>query len=170
MRIMQSSNDIMQWINGKNKDTSCGTRLTMWLISWHLFLFHPIQGYGDHNLLGMFTNSEITKVATPLTLDIMQKIGPHNDMLESMVLSGVFGLIATVLIIFTPLLLFWRIYLHAKNTQISATCLQGLCFTLGVFVNGIFNGVLVLKMSITFYAVIVFALLATALWQQNNKI
>lgn len=167
-RVHDALQEIFLWLHGQDQETSCGSRLTMWLIALRLFSLHPLQGYADHHLINYFSDPYIAKVATPFALSVIQHIGPHNDVLQNMILSGVFGLIAILLIIFVPLILFLRIYFTHHNVQLKKTCLQGLCMIVGIMSGGFFNVLLGLKMSITFYALVVYGLLATALWMQQK--
>jgi O-antigen ligase len=167
-RIHEAIDEVSLWLSGHNKETSCGIRLTMWLIALRLFSLHPLQGYADHHLSSYFTDPYISKIGTPVALFTMQYVGPHNDLLQNMVLAGLFGLAAVLLVTFVPLILFLRIYWNNQNVQAKKACVQGLCLVIGIFVGGLFSILLGLKMSITFYAVTVYALLATALWQQQK--
>lgn len=167
-RVEEAIREVLAWSNGQNKDTSCGIRLTMWQIALRLFSLHPLQGYGDHHLASYFTDPYITQIGTPIALFTMQHVGPHNDLLQNMVLAGIWGLAAVLLVILVPFILFLCIYFTQPNLQTKKACLQGLCVIIGVFVGGFFSILLGLKMSVTFYAVIVYGLLATAFWQQKN--
>jgi len=167
-RVHDALYEILLWLHGQNQETSCGSRLTMWLISFRLFSLHPLQGYADHHLMNYFNDPYIAKVGTPYALSVIQHIGPHNDVLQNMILSGVFGLIAILLIIFVPLILFLRIYLNTQAAAPRKACLQGLYMIIGIFAGSFFNVLLGLKMSIAFYALVVYSLLATALWMQQK--
>ena len=167
-RVHDAIREIFLWSHGHDQETSCGSRLTMWLIALRLFSLHPLQGYADHHLINYFSDPYIAKVATPYALSVIQQIGPHNDILQNMMLSGVFGLIAILLIIFVPLILFLRIYFNNHQAALKKTCLQGACMIIGLFSGGFFNVLLGLKASIAFYALVVYGLLATALWMQQK--
>jgi O-antigen ligase len=166
-RVADAMHEILLWSNGQNKDTSAGSRLTMWPIALRLFSMHPFQGYADHHLAAYFSDPFIKHIATPYALDTIQMIGPHNDILQNMILSGIFGLFATLLVLFVPLFLFCKIYLRSRQVSTKKCCAQGLYLVTGIFIGGFFNVSLGLKMSVTFYAIVVYSLLATALWQHK---
>jgi O-antigen ligase len=164
-RVVAPANDVATWADGSNKVTAPGQRLSIWKLSLHLVAEKPLTGWG---IPGFW--AELRKPETAPWID--DKLvgtsgdygGAHNDALQMMIQSGVWGLAAYVLVVFVPLGLFLRLRTKVEGDARLA-CELGACLVLGVIVCGLTNEMLSLKYLASFFSITVAGLAAQALVQ-----
>ncbi len=161
-RILSIFQEIYAWFtNQANKEEgSGGMRLTMWRMSWVLFLESPLYGYGDP--LGykhLLDQPLVTSFAGPNALGAIT-LGPHHEVFGQMLRSGIFGLIAGLLLFFAPMTVF--IQQLRRNSQ-NLAAQVGLAFVLGLFICSLSIEVFNLKYTTSFYALMLACLGAQAL-------
>lgn len=161
--------DVATWVNDSNKATAPGQRLSIWKYSLTLIAEKPLTGWGipGYNI----------EVSRPETIARWQDEiifsptggygGAHNDALQMMIVSGIAGLIAYLLLLLVPLLFFLR---HHGSTakDVRLACELGACLVLGVMVCGLTNEMLSLKYLASFYSLTVSALAAQVLLQKHS--
>ncbi len=161
-RVMSIFQEAHSWFtNQANKEEgSGGMRLTMWKMSWVLFLESPWYGYGDPiGYKHLLDQPLLTSFAGPNALGAIT-LGPHHEIFGQMLRSGIFGLIAGSLLFFAPMGIFTQQLLqnpHNKAAQV------GLAFVMGLFICSLSIEVFNLKYTSSFYALMLACLGAQAL-------
>jgi O-antigen ligase len=161
-RVLSIFQEIHAWItNQANKEEgSGGMRLTMWRISWVLFLESPLYGYGDPvGYKHLLEQPLLTSFAGPNALGAIT-LGPHHEIFGQMLRSGIFGLLAGLLLFFAPITMF--IQQLRRNSQ-NLAAQVGLAFVLGLFICSLSIEVFNLKYTTSFYALMLASLGAQAL-------
>jgi O-antigen ligase len=161
-RILSIFQEIYAWFtNQANKEEgSGGMRLTMWRMSWVLFLESPLYGYGDPvGYKHLLEQPLLTSFAGPNALGAIT-LGPHHEIFGQMLRSGIFGLIAGLLLFFAPMTVFIQ-QLRQNSQNLAAQV--GLAFVLGLFICSLSIEVFNLKYTTSFYALMLACLGAQAL-------
>jgi O-antigen ligase len=161
-RILSIFQEIHAWFtNQANKEEgSGGMRLTMWRMSWVLFLESPLYGYGDPvGYKHLLEQPLLTSFAGPNSLGAIT-LGPHHEIFGQMLRSGIFGLIAGLLLFFAPMTVF--IQQLRRNSQ-NLAAQVGLAFVLSLFICSLSIEVFNLKYTTSFYALMLACLGAQAL-------
>lgn len=161
-RVASIFQEAYSWFtNQANKEEgSGGMRLTMWKMSWVLFLESPWYGYGDPiGYKHLLSQPLLTSFAGPNALGAIT-LGPHHEIFGQMLRSGIFGLIAGLLLFFAPMGIFIQ-QLRQNSHNIAAQV--GLAFVLGLFVCSLSIEVFNLKYTTSFYALMLACLGAQAL-------
>ncbi len=161
-RVLSIFQEIYAWMtNQANKEEgSGGMRLTMWRMSWVLFLESPLYGYGDPvGYKHLLEQPLLTSFAGPNALGAIT-LGPHHEIFGQMLRSGIFGLIAGLLLFFAPFTVFIQ-QLRRNSHNLAAQV--GLAFVLGLFICSLSIEVFNLKYTTSFYALMLACLGAQAL-------
>jgi O-antigen ligase len=167
-RVLSIFQEIYAWFtNQANKEEgSGGMRLTMWRMSWVLFLESPLYGYGDPvGYKHLLDQPLVTSFAGPNALGAIT-LGPHHEIFGQMLRSGIFGLIAGLLLFFAPMAVF--IQQLRRNFQ-NLAAQVGLAFVLGLFICSLSIEVFNLKYTTSFYALMLVCLCAQALSFDQRK-
>lgn len=163
MRIDAALSDYTEYFGGGDRDTSGGTRLSLARAAWHLFLMQPLHGYGDHALPPLQSIPLIKSYYTSQLEYALVHHGTHNEMLQNMLRSGIFGAISTALMFGVPLVVFWS----AARSQVRdayAAGVVGLGYIAAVFCFSLSTETFNLKYLASFYALMIAALAAQAIW------
>jgi O-antigen ligase len=161
-RVLSIVQEIYAWFtNQANKEEgSGGMRLTMWRMSWVLFLESSLYGYGDPvGYKHLLEQPLLTSFAGPNALGAIT-LGPHHEIFGQMLRSGIFGLIAGLLLFFAPITVFIQ-QLRRNSHNLAAQV--GLAFVLGLFICSLSIEVFNLKYTTSFYALMLACLGAQAL-------
>jgi O-antigen ligase len=161
-RVASIFREAYNWFTDQaNKEEgSGGMRLTMWKMSWVLFLESPWYGYGDPiGYKHLLSQPLLTSFAGPNALGAIT-LGPHHEIFGQMLRSGIFGLIAGLLLFFAPMGIFIQ-QLRQNSENIAAQV--GLAFVLGLFICSLSIEVFNLKYTTSFYALMLACLGAQAL-------
>jgi O-antigen ligase len=161
-RVLSIFQEIYAWLtNQANKEEgSGGMRLSMWRLSWVLFLESPLYGYGDPGGYKHLLNQPLlTSFAGPNALGAIT-LGPHHEIFGLTLRSGIFGLIAGLLLFFAPIGIF--IQQLRRNSQNMAAQV-GLAFVLSLLICSLSIEVFNLKYTTSFYALMLACLGAQAL-------
>ncbi len=167
-RFLSIFQEAHSWFtNQANKEEgSGGMRLTMWRMSWVLFLESPLYGYGDPvGYKHLLDQPLVTSFAGPNALGAIT-LGPHHEIFGQMLRSGIFGLIAGLLLFFAPMTVF--IQQLRRNFQ-NLAAQVGLAFVLGLFICSLSIEVFNLKYTTSFYALMLACLCAQALSFDQRK-
>jgi O-antigen ligase len=167
-RFLSIFQEAHSWFtNQANKEEgSGGMRLTMWRMSWVLFLESPLYGYGDPvGYKHLLDQPLVTSFAGPNALGAIT-LGPHHEVFGQMLRSGIFGLIAGLLLFFAPMTVF--IQQLRRNFQ-NLAAQVGLAFVLGLFICSLSIEVFNLKYTTSFYALMLACLCAQALSFDQRK-
>ena len=167
-RIAAPASDVTSWADGSNKVTASGQRLSIWKLSLHLIAEKPLTGWGIPGAREMIASPNAAQWIDDKLLEPSGEYGgAHNDALQMVIQSGIWGLVAYVLILFVPLGLFLRRRARAEGDARLA-CELGACLVLGVMVCGLTNEMLSLKYLASFFSITVAGLAAQALSQQAS--
>jgi O-antigen ligase len=161
-RFLSIFQETLSWFtNQANKEEgSGGMRLTMWKMSWVLFLESPLYGFGDPiGYKHLLDQPLVTSFAGPNALGAIT-LGPHHEIFGQMLRSGIFGLVTGLLLFFAPMGIFIQ-QLHQDSRNMAAQV--GLAFVLGLFICSLSFEVFNLKYTSSFYALILACLGAQAL-------
>jgi O-antigen ligase len=161
-RVMSIFQEAHSWFtNQANKEEgSGGMRLTMWKMSWVLFLESPWYGYGDPiGYKHLLDQPLLTSFAGPNALGAIT-LGPHHEIFGQMLRSGIFGLVAGLLLFFAPMGVFIQ---QLRNNSQNLAAQVGLAFVLGLFICSLSIEVFNLKYTSSFYALMLACLGAQAL-------
>ncbi len=167
-RIDEALSDVAQYFGGGNRDTSSGLRLSLWRSAWHLFLESPLRGYGDGNFPPITSIPAIAQFHTPLLEFMLTRTGAHNEFLQNMLRSGIFGLISSVLMFGVPLAIFLR---AARSTVEAANSAGriGIFYIVAIFIFGLNTECFNLKFTASFYGLTIAILAAQALRINGNE-
>ena len=108
--LAQSEISKYHW-NSLNPDNSVGMRISFYRMAVFYFLENPINGWGDLGWMKLINSPEISQYATTFTQNYA-KNGFHNEILTSTVRSGIWGLISSIALLFTPVV--FAINIHSK--------------------------------------------------------
>ncbi|OAI03354.1 O-antigen ligase family protein [Methylomonas methanica] len=151
-RLVSGYQELSAWLDGSNRETSTGFRLTMWQISWELFKHSPIYGFGDIGFGDYLREPWITNISSPESRQIILYNGPHNEFLANLLRSGLLGGITVLCQFLIPATLFWKNRHDLKAYRASHL---GLAFITCLIFCSISSEVLTLKFTTTFYGLII---------------
>ncbi len=158
-RISSTLVDINNWFDHRNLDTSSGLRLSMWKISWQLFLHHPFWGYGDKGYIGFLNEPWFSSSASAMAKETIICCGPHNELLSNTLRYGIVGSIAVICLFLVPLILFVRHCNHC-DPDIAHASRLGLVYIICLTICSITMEVFNLKYTSTFYGLMIAGLFA----------
>ncbi len=160
-RINTAFLEINSWVDKTQIGSSTGYRLTMWKMTLYLFSQSPWVGYGEYSSLPVLNDSYILSFADPGSIYTIQCCGPHNEIAAYGLKFGALGIFSLLAIHFIPTYIFNQ----SKDFQ---SKIMGISFCVGIFVCGFTTEMLGLKVTFTFYAIIMSGMLATALWKSKS--
>ena len=163
LRIDAAVNDYVAYFSGGNRDSPAGVRLSLARAAWELFLMNPLQGYGDHGFPPLQPIEAIAPFFTPQLEYALHHNGAHNEILQNMIRSGIFGLIRSLLMFIVPLVVFLSA-VRARSTVTSSAAAVGLSYITAVFFFGMSTETFNLKFLFTFYTIMICALSAQVIW------
>ena len=161
-RIDTAVLEILNWSNKTQTESSVGYRLTMWKMTAHFFSISPWIGYGEYTALPILGDTYIQSFADLESIKTIQCCGPHNEIAAHILRSGTLGIIALLATYLIPAYIFYKL----KGPQSKS---MGLMLCVGIFVCGFGTEMLSLKISYTFYAILLAGLLATTLWKSHEQ-
>lgn len=164
-RVNTAVQEIVSYINGGNRDTSLGIRISLYRINWTLFLQSPIYGWGFRDMPELSSTPTIAALATPLVEQYFIHSGGHNELMQSMMRMGVLGLVSRLMLLLVPLVVFTR----AARASLQRTRMAGylgLTVVIGFITASMTSEVFNLIYTASFYGLIVAALAAMALAEE----
>jgi O-antigen ligase len=167
-RIGTAVSDYVAYFSGGNRDSSGGLRLSLARAAWQLFLANPLQGYGDGRFPPLQSIDSIVPFYTAQLEYTLNHNGVHNEVLQNMIRSGIFGLVGTLLLYVVPFVIFASAA-RSRQTEASAAAAVGLCYITAVFVFGMNTETFNLKFLFTFYTIMVCAPAAQIIWSTPRK-
>ena len=168
-RVDSIYTELYSWIVKSNTETSTGFRLSMWEISWSLFKLSPWLGYGDLGYQHKLLLPEFQLSYSSEVISLMRQVGPHNELLANMIRSGIFGLIAVMLELLIPAIIFIR-GLSSNIVRVKANSIIGLSFVTGMMITSLSMEVLTLKYANSFYGLMIACLCSSVLWEESYKV
>lgn len=161
-RIDTAVLEILNWSNKTQTESSIGYRLTMWKMTAHFFSMSPWIGYGEYMALPILGDTYIQSFVDAESIKTIQCCGPHNEIAAHILRSGSLGIIALLATYLLPAYIFYKLKDHQSKSM-------GLMLCIGIFVCGFGTEMLSLKISYTFYAILLAGLLATSLWKNHAQ-
>ena len=138
-----------------------GARLEMWRVSWVVFKQSPVLGIG----WGNYQNSAQKLVDEGQRNAVIARYShPHNQYLSAMVSSGSIGLLAVILLLLLPLLIFYSAYIR-ESEPIRSYATAGLTLVIAFAHFALTEGVFERNITINFYGF--YLVLVTALVTDN---
>jgi O-antigen ligase len=155
-RITAAQDNIQEYVDGKNVDTSLGIRFQLWRGSWILFKENPVFGVGVENYPLALQDLEKRKIISPTAAALPHS---HNDILFMMAKLGLFGLIAILAIYFVPLYYFVA-DLRNRDGEIRSVAAMGMALSLGIMTLGLTDVVFLWWEIFPFYSISIALFLA----------
>jgi len=146
-RAVSIPNEIVGWIQNTEDVTSAAVRLDMIKLSIRLASERPFTGYGDGHYvdqaLQMSDSARMRKSAVAIVNT------PHNEVLRKLLRSGVFGAIAALLVLISPIIMLKP----RRTTSYWLAIDHRIGFFLAVFFASLTMGVFGLNFTAGFFAV-----------------
>jgi O-antigen ligase len=150
------------WLAGDPTEGGSG-RLSIMSISWELIKDNPIKGYAHKDYLWdpvyqMDPVRYLRKGARYEDLELYRYVlcdtGEHNQYLHELLISGVFGLVALILLFFVPLVVFIT-RLRGGEGDFYAAAVVGVGFVVAFMVFGLTQGPFSYKVIASFYGFVI---------------
>ncbi|MBS4641202.1 O-antigen ligase family protein [Aeromonas media] len=105
-RIQVARSDIVQFVDGGNKNTSIGIRFQLWYSALDAFQKKPLFGWGNNGL----QQAHAAQLAAGEISDFLYDFNfhAHNQFFDEMAKRGVIGLLALLSMYLYPLYLFYK--------------------------------------------------------------
>ncbi|MDX7648627.1 O-antigen ligase family protein [Aeromonas caviae] len=105
-RIHVARSDIVQFMDGGNKNTSIGIRFQLWYSAFDAFQKKPLFGWGNNGLQQAHT----VQLAAGEISEFLYKFNfhAHNQFLDEMAKRGLIGLLVLLIMYLYPLYLFYK--------------------------------------------------------------
>lgn len=158
-RIDQTFHEIYLWFSGINTQTSSGSRISMWLLSWQLFILNPIAGYGDKRFPQSFLdNQDLLQNYGQMAVETIYCCGPHNEFFANLLRAGIWGGVAYITTYALPTFIFCRHLICVNKESVPAKL--GLVLTVCFFIGSLTNEMLSLKFIFSFFGIMLTIFLA----------
>jgi O-antigen ligase len=164
-RIALVATEYAAYLHGDSHDTATGLRISLLRAAGLLFLEQPVVGYGDTAYPALASIPAIAAFNTEALQFAVVHNGVHNEIMQSALRSGIFGLVSSILMLGVPAVVFYR-GSASKIPSVRAAGLIGLCYTVAVFCFGLSTETFNLKYTVSFYALMVSVLAAQVLRPQ----
>lgn len=123
-RFNQAIDNINNYDNNENRNSSIGARLEMWKAGYYLFLDSPVIGVGEYNSIEKKKGLVEQGLVHSLVLSYRHA---HNEYIDALSLRGLVGFILLMLLYLVPLNLFFKkIKQYADNWDIKACAIAGI--------------------------------------------
>ena len=122
-RVKLAVSEAQNWSSGHNANDSIGLRLQMWKAGLEAAVQSPWTGYGYRN-----ANKVTSEYASENKRTIRNKTHLHNEYLTNLVSAGVIGLLSLLMLIFTPMIVFYR---KLKDKDIYHYSVMGILLCVG---------------------------------------
>jgi O-antigen ligase len=147
-----------------NQDHSAGMRISFIRMGLYFFSERPLSGWGDKGFKEKLNDPKISFFSTSYTREFAFNAGFHNEFVTNMVRSGVLGLLSSLLLIATPLIIFCK--LLTCNRQLA---IAGITYVTCELISGLSTEVFNLKFTTALYAFNISVFLGLALQSLIQK-
>ena len=161
-RIQEAVHEVVTYVEGGDRDTSTGVRLSLFRTNLILFEQRPWLGWGYAREPDILAVPEIRKIYTPLFGYYWKTAGGHNEYLQSMMRMGLVGLLSRLLLLIIPLVVFARA-VRSGDPARQRNGYAGLVVVTGFLAGGLTVEVLNLSYASSFFALLVALFAAGAL-------
>jgi len=164
-RIDLALKNTTSWVQNGQANTSSGARLEMWKASFEVIKENPIIGVGEDNYAKhqkrLIEQGKIDKFAGNFR-------HPHGEYITSLVEQGLIGLLAFLLVLFTPIMFFFNIikrnlFNYQERVLTASGMLVGLHYLFYSFTSGVFDH----QSTTLFY--VVFMVIIFGLIESNSR-
>ncbi len=124
--------------NQLNLDNSVGMRISFYRMGLYFFSERPLSGWGDENFKEKLNDPEISFFSSSFTREFALNAGFHNEFITNMVRSGVLGLLSSLLLLITPLIIFWKLLPLNKPLAIAGVT-YAICELISSLSTEVFN-------------------------------
>ena len=161
-RLTSIYSETQAWFAGDATAGGSG-RLTLMSISWELIKDNPIKGYAHKDNLwcpvyqmdpARYLRPGFTYEETEYHRYILCDTGEHNQYLHELLISGIFGIGALVLLLLVPLIVFIT-RLRGTEGDFYAASAVGVGFVLAFMVFGLTQGPFSYKVIASFYGFVI---------------
>lgn len=161
-RLTSIYSETTAWFAGDAMAGGSG-RLTLMAISWELIKDNPIKGYAHkHNLWGpvyrmdpnRYSRNGFTYESTEYHRYTLCDTGEHNQYLHELLMHGVFGFAAQVLLLLVPLIVF-ATRIRRSEGDAYAVAAIGIGFVVAFMVFGLTQGPFSYKVIASFYGFVI---------------
>jgi O-antigen ligase len=161
-RLTSIYSETTAWFAGDATAGGSG-RLTLMAISWELIKDNPIKGYAHkHNLWGpvyrmdpnRYSREGFTYESTEYHRYTLCDTGEHNQYLHELLINGIFGFIAQVLLLLGPLIVFAS-RIRGSDGDAYAAAAIGVGFVVAFMVFGLTQGPFSYKVIASFYGFVI---------------
>jgi O-antigen ligase len=151
-------------LNQLNPDNSVGMRISFFRMGLFFFSERPLSGWGDESFKEKLNATEISFFSSSFTREFALNAGFHNEFITNMVRSGVLGLLSSLLLIATPLIIFWRLLIFNRPLAIA-----GVTYVICELISGLSTEVFNLKFTAALYTFNISVFLGLALQSLIQK-
>jgi len=158
-RFLSIYSETNAWITKSRgfDSSSGGIRLSMWVLSYKLFMMNPLMGYGDLGYKDLLiTDPNLIASASEIARTSMFN-GPHNEILANSLRYGIFGLISSCSLFTTPAVI---ALLKMREENFAAKLIFS--FIVSLLICSVALEVFNLKYTASFYAFLMPILLAAS--------
>jgi len=161
-RLTSIYTETRAWFEGDAMAGGSG-RLTIMAISWELIQDNPIKGYAHkHYLWGpvyqmdpsRYLGNRFNYEEVEPYRYVLCDTGEHNQYLHELLMSGIFGLLALVLLLVVPLVVF-LLRLRGSEGDAYAAAAMGVAFVAAFMVFGLTQGPFSYKVIASFYGFVI---------------
>ena len=161
-RLTSIYSETQAWFAGDATAGGSG-RLTLMSISWELIKDNPIKGYAHKDNLwrpvyqmdpARYLRPGFTYEETEYHRYTLCDTGEHNQYLHELLISGIFGIVALVLLLLVPLIVFLT-RLRGSEGDFYAAAAVGVGFVLAFMVFGLTQGPFSYKVIASFYGFVI---------------
>lgn len=155
-RIYSILQEPAAWAETRQENSSAGQRLSMMIASLKLISLAPSSGYGDFGYLEVACDEKF-KAQYPehYSSSLCAGSGPHNEILARGLQSGLWGGVATSLLLFGPILIFLQACRRSgRNPSQKETATLGLVIFLHLAIICMFMEAYSIKFTATFNALL----------------
>ena len=146
-RVSHAIHEVSSYqLNQINPDNSVGMRIAFFRMGLHFFSERPLSGWGDKSFKEKLNDPEISFFSSNYTREFALNAGFHNEFITNMVRSGVLGLFSSLLLLGTPLFIFWKLLTFNKPLAIA-----GITYVICELISGLSTEVFNLKFTAALY-------------------
>jgi O-antigen ligase len=167
-RVQGGIHEIITYFKNNNFDTSLGLRISMIRVAINLIIENPLSGLRDGVMPALNTMPSIQPFYTELLQSMITNTGTHTEILAQGVRSGIWGLISSISLFLVPGAIFSS-RLSNQDPHIRCASILGLALVIGLFIASLTIQVFNLKYTSSFYALMIAALTAQTLRDQQPK-
>jgi O-antigen ligase len=151
-------------LNQLNPDNSVGMRISFYRMGLYFFSERPFSGWGDKSFKEKLNDPQISFFSSNFTREFAFNAGFHNEFITNMVRSGILGLLSSLLLIATPLIILWKLLTFNRQLAIA-----GVTYVICELISGLSTEVFNLKFTAALYAFNISVFLGLALQSLIQK-